>query len=141
MVMPVPAGTDAGDPAPAVHEPGLPVPKPEDPPTEPTSSSSSGPRGTATPVVNPVAQDPMSTETLGVKRGREELADDSRDEERNRAAAVKIIEDVKLVSALSGPPLDDRASFLNVEINADELAEAREEELRNLFDFGCLEGN
>ena len=53
----------------------------------------------------------MSTETLGVKRGREELADDSGDEERIRAAAVKIIEDVKLVSALSGPPLDDRASF------------------------------
>ena len=62
-----------------------------------------------------------------MKRGREELADDSGDEERIRAAAVKIIDDVKLVSALSGPPLDDRASFLNVEINADELAEAREE--------------
>ena len=100
MLMPVPAGTDAGDPAPAVHEPGLPVPKPEDPPTETTSASSSGLRGAATPVVNPVAQqlvvqDPMATETLGMKRGREELADDSGDEERIRAAAVKIIEDVK----------------------------------------------
>ena len=115
-LMPVPAGTDAGDPAPVVHEPGLPVPKPEDPPTELTSSSSSGPRGTATPVVNPVAQDPMSTETLGVPRGREELADDIGDEDKIRAVAVKIIEDVKLVSALSGPPLDDRASFLKVEI-------------------------
>ena len=87
MLMPVPVGTDAGDPAPAVHEPGLPVPKPEDPPTETTSASSSGPRGTATPVVNPVAQplmaqEAMATETLRVKRGREELADDSGDEER-----------------------------------------------------------
>ncbi len=86
--LPVPAGTDAGDPAPAVHELGLPVPKPEDPPTETTSASSSGPRGTTTPVVNPVAQqlvvqDPMATEPLGMKRGREELADDSGDEETN----------------------------------------------------------
>ncbi len=92
------------------------MPKPEDPPTELTSSSPFGPRGAATPVVNPVAQDPMSTETLGVKRGREELADDSGDEERIRAAAVKIIEDVKLVSSLSGPPLDDRAIFLTSQL-------------------------
>ncbi len=131
------------DPAPEVHEPGLPVPKPEDPPTELTSSSSSGPRGTATPVVNPVAQplvvqDAMATETSGVKRGREELADDSGDEERIRAAAVKIIEDVKLASALSGPPLDDRASFLNVQTSADELAEAREEGATKAFRLRLL---
>ncbi len=58
---------------------------------------------------------------------------------RRIRAAVKIIEDVKLVSALSGPPLDHRASFLNVQINADEVAESREEQLRKLFDFGCFE--
>ena len=54
-------------------------------------------------------------------------------------AVMKIIEEVKVVSALSGPPLDDKSNFLEMKIAVDELAEAREEELRKLFDFGCFE--
>ena len=96
VLIPVPVGANAGEPVPAVHEPGLPMVKPEDEASSSSSSSSSSSgsgsarspmRGTATPAADPMgrllaAPDAMATETLGMKLDREATGNESDDEER-----------------------------------------------------------